>query len=52
MIIEKMLELLLLEKYIEYTRRGNIDSTKYRNRLQELRTEFLEPYVTDSTSKE
>lgn len=49
-----MLELLLLEQYknlIEHTLQ-DIDVDKYFMRLQELREEFLSPYVIDSTSKE
>lgn len=49
-----MLELLLLEHYKDnigfYGK--EIDEDKYFERLEELRDEFLEPYVIDSTSKE
>ena len=54
MIKERMLELLLLEHYkntIGYTLQ-DIDVDAYMTRLQELRKEFLSPYVIDSTSKE
>lgn len=49
-----MLELLLLEQYNQVLAfNGNrIDKEKYDKRLIELRREFLEPYVIDSTSKE
>lgn len=54
MIKEKMLELLLLEKYNNIiTFEGKeIDKQKLWERLAKLRSEFLEPYVIDSTSKE
>lgn len=49
-----MLELLLLEQYTETVAFGEkrIDKEKYLNRLKELREEFIETYVIDSTSKE
>lgn len=48
-----MLELLLLEHYQNIGFCGKeIDEDKYLERLEELRDEFLEPYVIDSTSKE
>ena len=50
-----MLELLLLEKYekeiISFNEK-EIDWNKYYKRLDELREEFLKPYVLDSISKE
>lgn len=50
-----MLELLLLERYekeiVSFNEKG-IDWNKYYERLDELREEFLSPYVIDSTSKE
>lgn len=54
MIKERMLELLLLERYVKMISfNGNkLDKKKYNKRLIELRKEFLEPYVIDSTSKE
>ena len=54
MIKEKMLELLLLEKYNNIiTFEGKeIVKQKLWERLATLRREFLEPYVIDSTSKE
>lgn len=56
MIKERMLELLMLEHYkndINYSPGLlRIDTKKYFTRLQELREEFLSPYVIDSTSKE
>lgn len=58
MIKERMLELLLLELYKNNINHSPgfelipIDTDKYFTRLQELRKEFLEPYVIDSTSKE
>ena len=55
MILEKMLELLLLEQYennmVSFNEK-RIDWYKYYKRLDELREEFLSPYVIDSTSKE
>lgn len=49
-----MIELLLLEKYVQFRKfKGKeINIKKYISRLIELREEFLEPYVIDSTSKE
>ena len=54
MIKEKMLILLLLEHYKDMISfEGKvINKEKYVKRLIELRKEFLEPYVIDSTSKE
>lgn len=54
MILEKMLELLLMEYYktdIAYYIK-EVDESKYHERLEKLRDEFLEPYVIDFTSKE
>lgn len=50
-----MVELLLLEHYEEMVVSFNgerIDWDKYYKRLDELRKEFLEPYVIESDSKE
>ena len=54
MIKERMLELLLLENYKDLREFDGkeIDEQKYWERLAKLRSEFLEPYVIDSTSKE
>lgn len=54
MIIEKMLELLLLETYktnaVLHLSKSDLD--KYLQRLKKLKIEFLEQYVTNSDSKE
>lgn len=59
MIKERMLELLLLEKYdkldeeigLDCLAEGDIDYEKFDERLRELRKEFLSPYVIDNDSK-
>lgn len=54
MIKERMLELLLLEQYENMVSFNGkrIDWNKYYKRLDELREEFLSPYVIDSALKE
>lgn len=49
---ERMLELLLLEKYEDLSIEkdyvhNNFNYNKFNKRLQELREEFLRPYVMD-----
>lgn len=52
-----MLELLLLERYKQLDINSNFmvldyknfDENKFNDRLQELRDEFLRPYVMDDT---
>ena len=54
MIKERMLELLLMERYSNFVGFDGkkINKKEYFKRLKELREEFLNPYVIDSTSKE
>lgn len=44
MISEKMLELLLLDKYIEKAKFIYVDVKAMEKRQEELEEEFLEPY--------
>lgn len=53
MIPEKMLELLLLENFIQthFSHEEKIDKEKIKQRYVELQNEFLKPYVIAEKSE-